>query len=39
MFEFEDEKEAREFILKIEASNKILSHVVYFNDRVLEAAI
>ncbi|MGM0873447.1 MAG: hypothetical protein ACQEWV_01385 [Bacillota bacterium] len=38
MFEFEDEKEAKESIQKIQGS-KILSHVVYFNDQFIEAAI
>ncbi|WP_191991930.1 hypothetical protein [Bacillus aerolatus] len=38
MFEFEDEKEAKESIQKIKGS-KILSHVVYFNDHFVEAVI
>ncbi|MCM3439858.1 hypothetical protein AB3Z07_22490 [Metabacillus halosaccharovorans] len=37
MFEFEDEKEAKESIKKIQGS-KILSHVIYFNDQFIEAA-
>ncbi|MFC0274951.1 hypothetical protein ACFFIX_26990 [Metabacillus herbersteinensis] len=38
MFEFEDEIEAKEFIKSIKG-NKILSHVIYFNDQIIEAAI
>lgn len=38
MFEFEDEKEARESTKEIK-DNKILSNVVYFNDRVAEAVV
>lgn len=37
MFEFEDEKEAKESIKKIKGS-KILSHVIYFNDQLIEEA-
>ena len=38
MFEFEDEKEARESAQKIKES-KILSNVVYFNDHFVEAVV
>lgn len=38
MFEFEDEKEARDSAQKI-TDSKILSNVVYFNDRIVEAVI
>jgi len=37
MFEFDDEKEAKESIKKIKGS-KILSHVIYFNDQFIEEA-
>ncbi|WP_175640451.1 hypothetical protein [Metabacillus schmidteae] len=37
MFEFEDEKEAKESIKKIKG-RKVLSHVIYFNDQFIEAA-
>jgi hypothetical protein len=36
MFEFDDEVEAKESIKKIQG-NKILSHVVYFNDQFVDA--
>ncbi|WP_185907906.1 hypothetical protein [Psychrobacillus soli] len=38
MFEFKDEKEARESTQKIK-DNKILSNVIYFNDDLVEAVI
>lgn len=36
MYEFEDEFEAKESIQKMKG-RKILSHVVYFNDQLVEA--
>jgi hypothetical protein len=36
MFEFEDEIEAKELIRKIKG-HKILSHIVYYNDKFIEA--
>ena len=36
MFEFDNEKEAKEFIQK-QNGCKILSHVVYFNDNFVKA--
>ncbi|HZH62040.1 MAG TPA: hypothetical protein VEY70_21230 [Metabacillus sp.] len=37
MYEFEDEKEAKESIQNMKG-RKVLSHVIYFNDQFIEAA-
>ncbi|MFS0634275.1 hypothetical protein AB1K84_00095 [Mesobacillus foraminis] len=38
MYEFETESEARECIRAMKG-RKILSHVVYYNDKILEGAV